>query len=218
MKFPTLILSVLLASVSAQTTTTSTCSAGFSAPAGVCPTPYDSCCAYICAEAQVPFAVCQPTDGTGQFATCTACAGGSSTTATSTTTTMVSSTTSSASTCSPFSAPAGVCPTPYDSCCAYICGEAQVPFAVCQPTDGTGQFASCSACAGASSTGVGSSTSAIASSTITMTSTTTTCTSSVAGNVTTSLPPPIYSSGAGSSDFTLSVATVFGLLIVMFAL
>ncbi|KAK6519194.1 hypothetical protein TWF281_003883 [Arthrobotrys megalospora] len=79
-----LLVSILAATVSAQTSSTCT---PFSAPAGACPTAYDSCCAFLCAEAQVPFGVCQPTDGTGEFATCTACAGGPTTAVTTTTTT-----------------------------------------------------------------------------------------------------------------------------------
>lgn len=37
-----------------------------------CPTPYDPCCAFVCAEAQVPFEVCAPTNRT-VLASCYAC-------------------------------------------------------------------------------------------------------------------------------------------------
>lgn len=40
--------------------------------ANACPTSYSPCCAYLCAEAQVPFLVCQPTAQTF-LASCNAC-------------------------------------------------------------------------------------------------------------------------------------------------
>jgi hypothetical protein len=46
--------------------------------------------------------------------------------------------------CTPSSA--SECPTTPAPCCAYLCAEAQVPFLVCQPTDGSGEFAVCSKC------------------------------------------------------------------------
>jgi len=143
-----LIVGFLGLQISAQSA--STCSP-YSAAA--CPTAFSSCCAYICAEAQVPFAVCQPTDGSGQFASCSACPGApltSTVTSSPTITTIVSSATTSASTCSPYSATG--CPASSNACCAYICAEAQVPFAVCQPTDGSGQFAKCTPCSGSAPT------------------------------------------------------------------
>ncbi|KAJ6256007.1 hypothetical protein Dda_9301 [Drechslerella dactyloides] len=68
-----LLIGVIAAGVTAQDTTTTTpttCTGGYSASA--CPTVYDPCCAYICAEAQVPFLVCLPTSQT-VLAQCTAC-------------------------------------------------------------------------------------------------------------------------------------------------
>lgn len=38
-----------------------------------CPTQYDPCCAYVCAEAQVPFLVCSPVNETF-LAQCEQCA------------------------------------------------------------------------------------------------------------------------------------------------
>jgi len=81
-------------------------------------------------EAQVPFGLCESTDITGQFASCSKCpTGGASTTTTPisyTTTTPPIYTTpspssvSSSSTCSPYSAAA--CPAVANPCCAYLCG------------------------------------------------------------------------------------------------
>jgi len=119
-----------------------------------CPSTYNPSCAYFCGEAQVPFGLCESTDITGQFASCSKCPTAGPSTSTTpissyTTTTpppvyTTPSSSSSSSTCSPYSAAA--CPAVANPCCAYLCGEAQVPFPVCQPTDGTGQFASCSKC------------------------------------------------------------------------
>ncbi|KAK6330345.1 hypothetical protein TWF696_003441 [Orbilia brochopaga] len=134
-------------------------------------------------------------------------------------------TTTAPSTCTPFSAPVGACPTPYDPCCAYICAEAQVPFAICQTTSAT-YLAQCSACPTASvttttttstdmstdtATDVGSSTS-----TTTLTSTTTTCTVATA-NVTMPLPIPTFISEA-SSVIAIGSAAVLGLMCLMLAL
>ncbi|KAF3941868.1 hypothetical protein ABW19_dt0200154 [Dactylella cylindrospora] len=138
--------------------------------------------------------------------------------------------TTTTSTCSPSSAPAGACPTVYDGCCNYLCQEAQVPYAVCQPTDGTGEFATCSACPGAPTTTSTSSstssdtattddtatTSALSTSTLTLTSTTTTCTGSSTGNYTSVLPTPTYISGA--SSLAMGAAAIVGLLCAMLAL
>ncbi|EPS35623.1 hypothetical protein H072_10964 [Dactylellina haptotyla CBS 200.50] len=218
-----LLFGVFAASVSAQSS--STCSA-FSAPAGACPTPYNSCCAFICGEAQVPFAVCQPTDGSGNFAQCSACPGGPTTatseTATTTATQTADATTefvtsvtsvpesSTTDTCTNRSAPNGACPTAFDSCCAFICAEAQVPFAVCQPTDGSGTFAQCTACPG----GTASATSTIPTTTIPPSSS---MNSVPTYNVTT-LPPPIYSSGASANQLALSGVAALSLLFAGLAL
>ncbi|KAF6221610.1 hypothetical protein HO133_001576 [Letharia lupina] len=51
------------------TLNTSTCSRQSIA---ACPTPYDPCCAFVCAEAQVPFDVCSPNNETF-LASCYAC-------------------------------------------------------------------------------------------------------------------------------------------------
>ncbi len=128
-----------------------------------CPTSYDPCCAFICAEAQVPFDVCSPSNRT-QLAVCSQCPTPIATTATSnstlnatitptlpptttpTITTPPSRTSLSTSTCSVRLLSTAGCPTPYDPCCAYVCEEAQVPFDVCSRTDGSGQFAVCSKC------------------------------------------------------------------------
>ena len=63
-----------LTSIQNSTTTTtlntSTCSRQSIA---ACPTPYDPCCAFVCAEAQVPFDVCSPSNETF-LASCYACA------------------------------------------------------------------------------------------------------------------------------------------------
>ena len=136
-----------------------------------CPTPYDPCCAFVCAEAQVPFKVCSPENET-VLAQCSKCPSPTSTTKHSTstklsttkkpsgtstpakkttttkhTTTSSSKTTLTKSTCGPSIVTSGpACPTPYDPCCAWSCAEAQVPYAVCSQTDGTGEFATCSKC------------------------------------------------------------------------
>ena len=118
-----------------------------------CPTAYDPCCAFICAEAQVPFDVCSPSNRT-ELAVCSQCP---STTMTATLTTSISITptptittapslTLSTSTCTGRLLSTAGCPTPYDPCCAYVCEEAQVPFDVCSQTDGSGEFAVCSKC------------------------------------------------------------------------
>ncbi|KAF3909920.1 hypothetical protein ABW21_db0208274 [Orbilia brochopaga] len=137
-------------------------------------------------------------------------------------------TTTAPSTCTPFSAPVGACPTPFDPCCAYICAEAQVPFAVCQTTSAT-YLAQCSACPTDSvtttiitstatgittdtTTALGSSTS-----TTTLTSTTTACTGITTANVTIPLPTPTFISEA-SSVFAIGSAAVIGLICLMLAL
>ena len=173
----------------AITTTSATINNSICTPQSIaaCPKSYDPCCAYICAEAQVPFQVCAPSNRT-VLAQCTQCP---SPTALPTTNTIITNTTvtitgnpsfttpsnppyptitkiprSSAtapiapsgsgtgiqttlatSTCTPRLLTAGqTCPTPYDPCCAWKCAEAQVPFDVCQPTDGSGEFAVCERC------------------------------------------------------------------------
>ena len=151
-----------LPSIIAQLTT-STCSR---TSAAACPTSSSPCCAYLCAEAQVPFDVCSPDDETGDFASCQACPT-SLTTPTATTiatnaSTSISSTTipattitapvnatipTSTSTCTGAIASVG-CPVVYDSCCAWVCEEAQVPFKLCAGTDMTGEFETCQACPG----------------------------------------------------------------------
>ena len=135
---------------STTATTATTCSPRSIA---ACPTPFDPCCAYICDEAQVPFAVCQPTNQT-VLAVCSQCPSGSAlssstkTTSTSshTITTAPTSTSLATSTCSGRLLSTAGCPTPYDPCCAWVCEEAQVPYDVCSQTDGTGEFATCSKC------------------------------------------------------------------------
>ncbi|KAF3082282.1 hypothetical protein TWF102_001249 [Orbilia oligospora] len=137
------------------------------------------------------------------------------------------------STCTPYSAPAGACPTAYDSCCAFLCAEAQVPFGICQPNDGTGEFATCTACAGGTATAIvtttttdtatGTATDTItgtgaqSTSTTTLTSTTTTCTS---GNATayTALPTPTYISGAEEGYIVLNGVFALGLLCAAFVM
>lgn len=66
-----LVTSALAQNSTLATTTinTSTCTPQSIA---ACPTPYNPCCAYICAEAQVPFDVCSPTNDT-DLAVCSAC-------------------------------------------------------------------------------------------------------------------------------------------------
>ena len=120
-----------------------------------CPTPYDPCCAYICAEAQVPFDVCSPENET-VLAQCSKCPVPAS--ATSTTSSTIKSfssssisitskpTTLTASTCTGRLLTTTACPTPYDPCCAWNCEEAQVPYNVCSQTDGSGEFAVCTRC------------------------------------------------------------------------
>lgn len=127
-----------------------------------CPTSYDPCCAFICAEAQVPFDVCSPNNRT-ELAGCSQCPSPIATatsgsklivtitdtitpTATPTITTPPRLTSLSTSTCTRSSLSTAGCPTPYDPCCAYVCEEAQVPFDVCSQTDGSGKFAVCSKC------------------------------------------------------------------------
>jgi len=118
-----------------------------------CPTSYDPCCAFICAETQVPFDVCSPSNRT-ELAVCSQCplATATATTTLSTTTdptttiTTAPSLTLSISTCSARLLSTAGCPIPYDLCCAYVCEEAQVPFDVCSQTDGSGEFAVCSKC------------------------------------------------------------------------
>lgn len=138
-----------------KSTTTTATTATTCSPRSIaaCPTPYDPCCAYICDEAQVPFAVCQPTNQT-VLAVCSACPSGPATssstkttlTSSHTITTAPTSTTISTSTCSGRLLSTAGCPTPYDPCCAWVCEEAQVPYDVCSQTDGTGEFATCSKC------------------------------------------------------------------------
>ena len=110
----------------------------------VCPTPFDPCCAYICDEAQVPFAVCQPTNET-VLASCSKCPSPTAHTTTSTHT-ITGAPTMTTSTCTGRLLSTAGCPTPYDPCCAYVCEEAQVPYDVCSLTDGTGEYATCSKC------------------------------------------------------------------------
>ncbi|KAK6498271.1 hypothetical protein TWF506_004510 [Arthrobotrys conoides] len=137
------------------------------------------------------------------------------------------------STCTPYSAPAGACPTAYDSCCAFLCAEAQVPFGICQPTDGTGEFATCTACAGGTATAIvtttttdtatGTATDTItgtdsrSTSTTTLTSTTTTCTSANATTYTL-LPTPTYISGAGEGYIVLNGVLALGVLCAVFGM
>ena len=138
-----------------KTTSTTTTTATTCSPRSIaaCPTPFDPCCAYICDEAQVPFAVCHPTNQT-VLAVCSACPSGpatsSSTKPTSTSshtiTTAPTSTSLATSTCSGRLLSTAGCPTPYDPCCAWVCAEAQLPYDVCSQTDGTGEFATCSKC------------------------------------------------------------------------
>ena len=160
-----------------SSTTINTSSCTFQSIAA-CPVSYDPCCAYICAEAQVPFLVCAPENRT-VLAQCTQCHFPTTTPITTTTTTanapysiittndpsssatgQPSAPTTAAgcpssggtgtlqvSTCTPRLLTAGpACPTPYDPCCAWKCAEAQVPYEVCQPTDGSGEFAVCERC------------------------------------------------------------------------
>lgn len=53
-----------------STSTTSTCARS---SASACPTSATKCCAYLCAEAQVPFDLCSETDTSGQFQKCSKC-------------------------------------------------------------------------------------------------------------------------------------------------
>lgn len=127
-----------------STLSTSTCTRS---SASACPTSYSPCCAYLCAEAQVPFLICSQENQTvlAQCQKCPTTTAAPTSTPTPTSTTSSTSTTDVASsTCARTSAAA--CPTPATKCCAYLCGEAQVPFALCSETDITGQFASCSKC------------------------------------------------------------------------
>lgn len=55
------------------TLSASTCTVKLLSGTQGCPTPYDPCCAYTCAEAQVPFGVCSQTDGSGEYAVCSKC-------------------------------------------------------------------------------------------------------------------------------------------------
>ena len=141
--------------ITSAPTTTSTCSRS---SADACPTTFNPCCAYICAEAQVPFALCSPEDDTRDFASCSKCPGPTAPPTTTTTiptvtsyfntTTTSPSPTSSVDTATCSRSSINACPTAYNPCCAYICAEAQVPFDVCSPEDDSGQFASCSKCPG----------------------------------------------------------------------
>ena len=122
-----------------------------------CLAAYDTCCAYVCAEAQVPFQICSPEKET-VLAQRTKCPTHKPTkhkvftkrpcnnnSATSTDTPRLS--TLSLSTCTPSVVTSGpACPAVYDQCCAWTCGEAQVPYPVCQHSDGTGEFALCTRC------------------------------------------------------------------------
>ena len=127
-----------------------------------CPTSYDPCCAFICAEAQVPFDVCSPSNRT-ELAVCSQCPTLNATATSDSTligtitpmttptpnptiTTPPSLTSFATSTCTGRLLSSAGCPTPYDPCCAYVCEEAQVPFDVCSQTDGSGEFAVCSQC------------------------------------------------------------------------
>ncbi|KAK6334543.1 hypothetical protein TWF730_003757 [Orbilia blumenaviensis] len=137
------------------------------------------------------------------------------------------------STCTAYSAPAGACPTTYDTCCAFLCAEAQVPFEVCQPTDGSGEFATCTACAGAPTTALTTTTTtntitgtatntltgtdSMSTSTTTLTSTTTTCTSANATTYTL-LPTPTYISSASGVYIALNGALALGLLCAVFGM
>lgn len=150
-----------------STLSTSTCARS---SAAACPTPYTPCCAYLCAEAQVPFLVCSQQNET-VLAQCQKCPAPTDisvpdntpiptisistpipvTTPIPTPTTIPSKTTASttgttASTCSRASAAA--CPTPKDRCCNYLCSVAQVPFEICSETDTSGQFEVCRKCEG----------------------------------------------------------------------
>lgn len=148
------ILGTLLSIGTASTVDPSTCSRQSIA---ACPTAYDPCCAYVCAEAQVPFKVCSPTTDT-VLAQCSKCPFPTSTSALDTTTktseppvssppTTTSPSTLSTSTCTPYVVTTGpACPAAHNPCCAWTCAEAQVPYAVCQPTDNSGQYAVCSQC------------------------------------------------------------------------
>lgn len=135
-----------------STLSTSTCERS---SAAACPTPYTPCCAYLCAEAQVPFLVCSQENET-VLAQCQKCPSPTKTpsttptkTPTTTPTTSPSKTTSTststtASTCERSSASA--CPTPKSKCCNYLCSVAQVPFEICSETDTSGQFEVCKKC------------------------------------------------------------------------
>ncbi|KAK6495018.1 hypothetical protein TWF481_003046 [Arthrobotrys musiformis] len=139
----------------------------------------------------------------------------------------------SSSTCTAYSAPAGACPTTYDSCCAFLCAEAQVPFQVCQPTDGSGEFATCTTCAGGTTTAITTTTTtdtatgtatdtitgtdAQSTSTTTLTSTTTACSSGNTTTYTTLLPTPTYVSGASGEYLFLNGVLALGLLCAAFA-
>lgn len=136
------------------------------------PTAYDPCCAYLCAEAQVPFLVCSPEKET-VLASCSQCPSSKPTpdspsgatppltttmttswampTGTSTiTTTSTITSTLTRSTCSQRVVTEGpACPTPgaaSDPCCKFVCQEAQVPFEICQASDDTGMYKTCEAC------------------------------------------------------------------------
>ena len=147
------IASAQLGTITTATTTdvdTATCT-----PQSInaCPTSYDPCCAFICAEAQVPFDVCSPSNRT-ELAVCSQCPLATATAFLTSSTTLpptpaITTTpnpTLSTSTCSGRLLSTAGCPTPYDPCCAYVCEEAQVPFDVCSQTDGSGEFAVCSLC------------------------------------------------------------------------
>lgn len=64
-----------LTSTSTTTTPTSTfiTSTCTRSSASACPTAFDPCCQYTCAEAQVPFLLCSPSDTSGQFEVCSKC-------------------------------------------------------------------------------------------------------------------------------------------------
>ena len=140
------------------------------------PTAYDPCCAYVCAEAQVPFRVCSPENET-VLAQCSQCPSaaptpdspsgvvpplttsmttswamptGTGVTSTITSTTSTITSTLTTSTCSQRLVTEGpACPTsgaPSDPCCKYVCQEAQVPYDICQASDDTGMYKTCELC------------------------------------------------------------------------
>lgn len=130
---------------------TATCTAQSIA---ACPATNDPCCAFICAEAQVPFDVCSPSNRT-EFAVCSQCPNPVTTaTSTSTATTTLTHTITtpptmaffSTSSCSGSLLSTAGCPANYEPCCACVCEEAQEPFDVCSQTDGSGELAMCSQC------------------------------------------------------------------------